>query len=65
MKTVQISSDPFSRETVIRAKAPAGKECDWCGSPARFIYGSESPMGRKSFQKRVFCSRSCSRDFNS
>lgn len=67
MSAVQISSDPFARETTIRVCQPLSerKECAWCGQPAKFKYGVESPMGRRSVKDRHFCSVGCFRTYNS
>ena len=59
---VSIARDPFARCDTVRQKA-AG-ECAWCGSPAKFRYGTSPDAGGTSMQKRVFCGRSCERAFH-
>jgi len=64
MNTVSISRDPFGRFNVVRQKAEG--ECAWCGQPAKFRYGiNRDDKNKNEMQEKVFCSRSCERDYNS
>lgn len=68
---VQISSDPFSRDTLVRkVTAPTASKtgCWECGNhrfrgkrrlEGLFVYATESPMGRVNVHKGEFCCKSC------
>lgn len=65
MKTTTIHHDGFARVETVRQKATG--ECAWCGSHAKFRYGTlrdDRLSGRADMQRMVFCGRSCERSFN-
>lgn len=70
MATIQLSSDPFSRVTVIRRRAEyLSFTCSWCGGTrgrdrngkplALWVYGTCTPMGKENWEGRSFCSKEC------
>lgn len=72
---VQISRDPFARETLMRecVEVSAGTSCDWCGrerpSGRLFAYSVERDGVSRSYTgphaiKGLFCSVSCMRSHN-
>jgi hypothetical protein len=64
----QIERDPFARASLMREKCEQGKECAWCGQPARFVYYWEQDSVARSTrfaQAKPFCSVSCFRDYHS
>ena len=68
---VQISRDPFARETVVREIVHTTTEtCGWCGNNHHnhlFRYGVEpdSISCRVNWSKGIFCSVDCWRTYNS
>lgn len=70
MSHVQISRDPFARQELVRRTIYSPKVnppvCDWCGSRARFQYGTwRDGSARPDYDLRVFCSVGCYRSFHS
>lgn len=66
---VQIERDPFGRLDYIRRSEPAGNAtCAWCGNVRKggklFRYGIWYDGGRKDWGERLFCSRSCCRNYH-
>jgi len=64
-KISTIATDPFARVDTVRRVCSKGKECAWCGKPARFNYGfsAHSIGSRTSFDEKSFCSIGCRRSF--
>jgi hypothetical protein len=67
---VQLGSDPFSRETLVReTRREIPRGCDWCGrrrkSWSLYAYGQQSPMGRVNWIRGLFCSVGCMRTYHS
>lgn len=70
MATVQISSDAFARTTFHRdvVRNP-GQTCSWCSGLRKngslFRYYSESPSGKRSEPRGLFCCKSCHDSYHS
>lgn len=57
--TTYLSHDPFTRQSVVRERAKG--ECTWCGTPAKYRYGTEDDgvYTRINWSKGQFCNLKC------